>query len=74
MNHSDLVNEYLGTPVSLDMNEYNSLSKDEKIAFNNIIFQCESCGFWCETGEEALNSNTPERICIECYEYDNAIV
>lgn len=74
MKNIALIAEYLGTPVPLDSNEYNKLTLEEKIAFNNIIFQCEACGFWCETKEEALNNKTPERVCIDCYEYDNAIV
>jgi hypothetical protein len=66
----DMVERYCGTCNFL-------LGKDEKFledfnmyqAFDNQIFNCATCGWWYEAGEQGESENE-EIICNECAEGD----
>ncbi len=45
------------------------LTDEELSEIDNCIFQCDCCGWWCETSEEG-NSGDGERICRDCSDND----
>ena len=41
---------------------------DELREFDEQIFLCDMCGWYCETSEQ--HNHNGERVCQDCYEYD----
>jgi hypothetical protein len=49
-----------------EMNMFNNMTEDQSEIFDNIVFDCEQCGWW--TAADELNQTENGQICQECLE------
>ena len=59
--------ELAGTCLNLT-DVVSDLERDDgafMIELDNIVFECEGCGWWCRTDEE-LNNESGEMLCNDC--------
>lgn len=71
----EIAEELIGTAMS----KHDRMTQEEindstlEAALNDLMFECDCCGWWCSTDE--LNNEDPSRElcdeCDECDEHDN---
>jgi hypothetical protein len=62
-----MVNDYMGTCHSLSYEDMDWLeSKDSLGDWDGFLFECNHCGWWCDTGEQ--EDYLGESICTDCHE------
>lgn len=68
----ELINSLRGSSDSLDNalnrlfdKEFDSMSIDDSLYLDSQIFQCETCGWWCDICEMSENEND-DWICEDC--------
>lgn len=70
-----IAGDIVGTCGTLsDTCAYHGVSEDDFTeenwnTFNEIVFECEGCGWWCEVGER--NYYDGEDVCDDCYDEKN---
>jgi len=63
---SEIIDEYQGTCQFLSDSDINWLEEHGQLAaFDEVLFECEVCGWWYEIGEQG---DTDQLICESCFD------
>lgn len=65
----DLINHMLGTCESIDLSEW---TQEELQEFDEALFECACCGWWCENGDWATDYTIEKYggdVCSDCNEH-----
>ena len=66
---NEIVQDYLGSCDELADSDHDWLDENGLFgAIDDIMFRCESCGWWCEISEQANQEKYLEQVCSDCFE------
>lgn len=67
-----LADELIGTPQSMpDWVEEDDQEAEILEAFDQLAFECSSCGWWCEIGEANEGPIGDGDVCNDCHEEED---
>ena len=66
-----IIEDYKGTCHSMVEDDYDWLDLNGQLeAFDNGVFECAWCGWWCGDDSYSPNDHDTETVCDECSPYE----